>query len=775
MRTLAAGLLAAQRADSGEPVLYIKVGATDYSDALKGLRHIEKPYGGIAVILLDNSDRSIVADLRGNKVTIGYGFEDEGVSNSSPLWVLTQTDVSREGQLLTQLQCIDAWQKLTLLRVAAGGGVELKGDTEGAFNIGMKVTGQTSAATGTVMAVGSGFIGVGKIANGPFVVAEVVKSDLYSSTQITVDTVTDYGGGSEPAWSGDKTILQIITDLTASVADVVLDSSDGIVDVTKPNYVAQFNTPYLDIIRDMMDYTKCAIRMEGDEKLHIFDVSAAPGAEDYEYDTDHCFFSDLRDTSLILPNRIVVVNAEQILTGMTPFSGSAEDAAAIARFMEVVQPIFADVQSDAAATELAESRLSRVQKEATRGTIEVPMNCGQELFDYIKVTDDRADITYNAWIGSLEREWEEGKYMLTIGLGGLSGAEGMPDDTEYPLPNIEQNPVPAVTPVGWIIPAAIQGYHHDIHFVADDYNTVSWGAGTIKFYDGTTQAVSAGSHNLVNGLVHHIYFNLDDASPNILKVTDDYLNVLTTKTGVLCLIQRGSDVDTKATVIPSYGKEPLITADVIYLTGLLDKLPDGTYGKVLSTCISAGRIRLDEVSGDLDDIDDGSTYAKVKSTDISAGHIELNSGTRVDGTWYEENGVIIDADDGVEIRGGKLTLADSDGDYASSLYIDGSGQLRLDPWIWTVTDNIMPTDNYCQLGKLDRMWQYVYAKAIIAQNFSITGNYADFGSLDYIEVSKVTSQPASGTGKLVLDTSDGYLKYYASGQWFKIQRTGGWN
>ena len=142
------------------------------------------------------------------------------------------------------------------------------------------------------------------------------------------------------------------------------------------------------------------------------------------------------------------------------------------------------------------------------------------------------------------------------------------------------------------IPKSVQGYQHNVVFSATDQDTVSLAAVTIKFYDGTTQSISLGSYDIPDASVRYLYFDLDDASPTVLKATDDYLSVLTVNTGVLCMIQKGSGATVKASIIPSNGKTPLITADIIYLTGLLDLMPDGTYGKVLSTIIAAGYIRV---------------------------------------------------------------------------------------------------------------------------------------------------------------------------------------
>jgi len=65
------------------------------------------------------------------------------------------------------------------------------------------------------------------------------------------------------------------------------------------------------------------------------------------------------------------------------------------------------------------------------------------------------------------------------------------------------------------------------------------------------------------------------------------------------------------------------------VSGDLDDISDGTtYSKVLTTSIAAGKIVLSETTGDLDDIADGATYGKLKQTIISAGFIQVGAGTK---------------------------------------------------------------------------------------------------------------------------------------------------
>ena len=104
---------------------------------------------------------------------------------------------------------------------------------------------------------------------------------------------------------------------------------------------------------------------------------------------------------------------------------------------------------------------------------------------------------------------------------------------------------------------------------------------------------------------------------------------------------------------------------------LLDQVIAGTYGLTLAADISAGHIKLSSVEqsagyrttsdgekttwngkpDDMDEIGEGVTYQKVRATDIAAGHIKLTSAVVVDGEWYDESGVEIDASHGINIYG----------------------------------------------------------------------------------------------------------------------------
>ncbi|MBA7617110.1 hypothetical protein ES703_24421 [subsurface metagenome] len=197
----------------------------------------------------------------------------------------------------------------------------------------------------------------------------------------------------------------------------------------------------------------------------------------------------------------------------------------------------------------------------------------------------------------------------------------------------------------------------------------------------------------------------------------------------------------------------------------MDEIGEGsTYGRIKQTDIYAGHIKLwtcegdlGDIDGDLDDISDGSTYGKLRKTDIDAGHIKLTSYTRVVGEWYNESGVEIDATHGINIygkanalttratktgtiqcyvgsdgkiyagagavsldsggiiiKGAKLTLKDSGGGHAAELYVDTSGNLRLDPWGYAKVKHILPVSDYTYwLGNVDNAFRRIYGNPVV--------------------------------------------------------------
>lgn len=171
----------------------------------------------------------------------------------------------------------------------------------------------------------------------------------------------------------------------------------------------------------------------------------------------------------------------------------------------------------------------------------------------------------------------------------------------------------------------------------------------VRAYNATSGALVDTQYTDANGAVTFATLP-DDANVNVCAVWGNNVKWLYN------IFSGAQDI--------SYG---VLTADHIdatsitlaALTGDLDDIDNGTtYGKVLNANISAGQILLSacsgglgDISGDLDDIANGSTYGKLLLTDIQAGHIKLTSSAVFSGTWYSSSGVSISATTGINIWG----------------------------------------------------------------------------------------------------------------------------
>lgn len=192
------------------------------------------------------------------------------------------------------------------------------------------------------------------------------------------------------SWVADTTIYDIIDELlTAASITLTKDSSDGIVDVFMPNYQAGINDSMRDIIIPLMGLTNCYIRSRSDG-MHIGKLAEDTSSDDYyayELGGDHTFFSSLEDDEVAVPNRIIVLNDYDDWT----YKGEAIDTNSYASLGYYVPRLYAvaGLSSDAQAQQFAEAILCAIQRSVSHGIVVVPHNCGQELFDYVVVTDTR--------------------------------------------------------------------------------------------------------------------------------------------------------------------------------------------------------------------------------------------------------------------------------------------------------------------------------------------------------------------------------------------------
>ena len=182
----------------------------------------------------------------------------------------------------------------------------------------------------------------------------------------------------------------------------------------------------------------------------------------------------------------------------------------------------------------------------------------------------------------------------------------------------------------------------------------------------------------------------------------------------------------------------------------LDEVVEGTYGRVLTTDISAGHIKLDEVIE--------GTYGRVLTTDISAGHILLSAATGTldniaDGTNYEKAAA-------TEISAGKvkLTTQQNMGSQGFSV-VSGTGTTRIE---MTATHIAGYNANVLQFELLasDGKGYFGAGKCILSStgiNLDIDGTGATYLNLGSATYGASIYRETGAGGNLVLNPSPNYV------------------
>lgn len=362
MRTLSATLTAAQIAHSGSPYIYLNIADTDLSSRLLSISQTEYIFGGGLGIRLSNHDKAYSnVDVRGYRVYLGFGFttgEGNEYSLCQPYYVWNERLISEQGFDVAELDCIDSWQLLQMLKV--------------------------------------------------------ISEDM----------------SAVPGWGGDTAIVDIIEDILA-YTDIGLDvdSYDDYMYGYNPVYAADsINYPLSHIIIDMLNMTGCSCRIENDGDLHVMTLS--PGDPDYSYNNNagdyHHFFLYEYEEEGIVPNRVFVVDEFPDLNAPSRFFGYADNSASQSMwshgdFNGIFGEVFKDptIESDDDAEDKADALIARIEGSKTKGRLVAPMNCGQELLDYVSVTDPRTGRSDSAFIGGITRTWSPGVYRIELALGGL--------------------------------------------------------------------------------------------------------------------------------------------------------------------------------------------------------------------------------------------------------------------------------------------------------------------------------------------------------------------
>ena len=340
------------------------------------ISHTEEPYRQTAEVLLDNTDGTLTdIDFKGYKGVISYGATTSGgdeYSATAPLWVVGQQLVSWGAARSGRLAC----------SLALAGTPNLLG-TQGASAI------YAPDSTDT----------------------DTVKTILTAIARKTLAPYTDYHDFA----------------ITFTDEDTLIDSFQP-----KDGFSIYLNESRLSAIKRLVRLTKCVMRVEDDEEIHIFEPTTTGATYDYEYELgagNHPFFSMSNRKRLVIP---YYVQVDSHPSHGDDFTGNATDTATATLVasddtLDQREYKYLRLEDNTQAGNIAAAILSHYQLDAEKGSATVPMNVGAEVYDYVECIDSRdSDTTRIGNIGYIHRHCAPGVFTMdfrfgSVSAGGLAG------------------------------------------------------------------------------------------------------------------------------------------------------------------------------------------------------------------------------------------------------------------------------------------------------------------------------------------------------------------
>jgi len=380
MRALSATLEAKQKVMGPALVKLVLTKATqatktyglDTTDRILYISHSESEWSQTAHVTVNDPNATLAAlSLQGYLGTISWGYKTSGgdeYSACAPLEVIAQTTDSRQGQIVTSF----------------------------------------------------GLAGIFDMMD------EEKASEDYSPDDTNTDTI--------------KTILTAIAEATLTCFNTALshtitfDSEDDLIDSYMPADYFQIRAgeSRLSAFRRALKFTKCKAKVRHDGVIHVFNPTISGSTYDSEYRdalTYHNFFDKSVRKRLVIPNKIVVSSHPDHAVQYTGSAVDTDSYDALGRYI-TGEPVYIRATSNAQCTAIATAMLQHIQIGSEKGYGLAPMNCGQEVMDYVLITDSRVGDTRAGNIGYLNRWYsyyrrEPTRFGLEFSFGSLEQAGGV--------------------------------------------------------------------------------------------------------------------------------------------------------------------------------------------------------------------------------------------------------------------------------------------------------------------------------------------------------------
>ncbi len=293
--------------------------------------HIEEEFNGVATVLLSNADNTLTTlDFERYKGVLSYGYNDptngDEYSATAPLYVTGQRLYSAQGVLVCQLNLIGTPNML---------GLDL-------------------AESELTLTDGD---------------ARTIKTLLTAIVDKTLAPYTNYTSYNATYDGTDDTLIGSFK--------------------PKEAFRVSINASRLSMLKWLLAHTGEKMIVKADGKVHFLNPTTTGSTYAYEYKLavsgEHTFFDKELRNRFVNPNKEVVSSHPS----HTPqYTGNATSATSFALFPQT-HTTYLRLASNTEASNIALAKIETNELDAEKGAVKVPMNVGQEIWDWIKVTDSR--------------------------------------------------------------------------------------------------------------------------------------------------------------------------------------------------------------------------------------------------------------------------------------------------------------------------------------------------------------------------------------------------
>jgi hypothetical protein len=195
-------------------------------------------------------------------------------------------------------------------------------------------------------------------------------------------------------------------------------SASGQADDYLPQYIAPRSTPVTTVIEDILQHSLLGILLRADH-FHIKYIDSTDSVSNV-YGTSHIARTIVLEDTLVVPNTVHAINIVPEDTSETSYTDTSTDSTSVAAIGTIATVVVDNaISSIALAKTAADKVIAQLQRDRTQGQVEVPLHCGQEVWDKVEVRDSRSGVTWNGRVSQLVRRYESGIYSLEIDMGGV--------------------------------------------------------------------------------------------------------------------------------------------------------------------------------------------------------------------------------------------------------------------------------------------------------------------------------------------------------------------